>query len=224
MIEFKDMLDRDTDESVGWARSLEPEKSEAALSHFLGVFLDPEQAGLRRLNATFILNALASTRTLHETALAQALGCLPAIVQEPDRDLRRNGLVAVSSILHSMSRSATPSRRAAYADLVDSWIDEVPDDWEKGLLTSILTAFGAAPKKRQKPVRPDVKLAVVVGGRPRPRGDFKKLIWRYIVDKGLFDPKSGAIRPDSKLKQVFKGRVSFKRSELPKLLETHLIG
>lgn len=224
MMEFKEVLDRDTEESVDWARNLEPGKSDSALIHFIGVYLDLEQDPYRRLNATFILNALASTRSLRETALAQALGCLPAIVQEPDRDLRRNGLVAVSSILHSISRRVTPSRRPSYANLVDSWIGRIPGDWEQSLLTSVLSAFGAAPKKQPRPVRPDATLAIVVGAQPRLRSEFKNAIWMYGVKKGLVDPRAGIIRPDSKLKRVFKGRVCIKKSDLSKLLKSHLIG
>lgn len=224
MIDFKDILDRDTEESVGWARELDLEKSESALSHFLGVYLDREQAPIRRLNATFVLNALASTRALPESALAQALGSLPAIAQESDPDLRRNGLVAASSILHSVGRSATPSRRAAFAELVDPWIDELPQDWEKGLLTSILSAFGAVPKKRQKAVQPDAALAAVVGVKPQPRAQMKKRLLRYIELRGLINPASKVITADQKLKKVFGGKARIKRSDLQKFIREHLIG
>lgn len=136
MTDFKEMLGRDTDESVDWARRLSAEQSEPAAQHFFGVLADKEQSLMRRINAAFILNALASSRSLSESIGTQALGLLPGLLHEEDRDVRRNGLVAFSSVLHSVAPNLPVARRDLLRQLLDGCALTVPDEWERGVLSS----------------------------------------------------------------------------------------
>ncbi len=74
-----------------------------------------------------------------------------------------------------------------------------------------------------KPVQPDAKLAVVVGGSPLPRTQLTKKIWNYIKRNGLQDKRNRRmINADAKLKPVFNGRSKVSMFEMTKLVNKHV--
>lgn len=86
-----------------------------------------------------------------------------------------------------------------------------------------------AAKKRKpsaafmKPMRPDDKLAAVVGNKAMPRTEITKKLWAYIKRKGLQDKKNRRmINADANLKAVFNGRSSVNMFEMTKLVNRHL--
>ena len=90
----------------------------------------------------------------------------------------------------------------------------------------------AAKKKKKKrkpnaafmkPVKPDAKLAAVVGAKPMPRTELTKKLWAYIKRKGLQDKKNRRmIHADAALKPVFGGRSQVNMFEMTKLVSRHL--
>ena len=147
MTDFNEMLNRDADESVAWARSLPLEQSELAARHFFSVLADKEGTALRRLNAASILNALASSRPLTDSIATQALSLLPGLLHEDERDLRRNGLVALSSTLHSVARSLPPKRRDLYRGLLEACAEQVTDEWDRGKIRSMCSVLAPSEVK-----------------------------------------------------------------------------
>jgi len=74
-----------------------------------------------------------------------------------------------------------------------------------------------------KPVRPDDKLAAVVGDKAMPRTEITKKLWGYIKRKGLQDKKNRRmINADATLKAVFNGRSSVNMFEMTKLVSRHM--
>ncbi len=74
-----------------------------------------------------------------------------------------------------------------------------------------------------KPVKPDEKLAAVVGAEPLPRTELTKKIWEYIRKNKLQDPKKKTqINADDKLKAVFNGKESVTMFEMTKLVNGHI--
>src|SRR6184192_2872662 len=58
-----------------------------------------------------------------------------------------------------------------------------------------------------RPVKPDDKLAAIVGSQPLPRSELTKKLWKYIKKHGLQDKRKGTqIHTDSKLRRVVKGK------------------
>jgi len=218
VIDFKDMLDKDADEGVDWARRLPDGHEAGALDYFWGILGDKDQTALRRLLAASVLNALGSSHSLPLVAATQAFGAIPTLARETDQDIRRNGLAAVSSVLHSLCKVAPPASLGAFDQFLKSLAREMPGGWEKSLLAGVSVAF----EKRY--LRPDPFLAKLVGKEPRSRVAYKSKLWNYILSKGLFDSKASAIRSDAKLRPVLGGRARIKKSELPKYLAEHLIG
>lgn len=143
MTEFRDILNRDTDESIAWARQLASGLSEAAAQHFLSVLADPEQTLLRRLNAAAVVNALASSRALPETIATQAAGALPGLLKDEDSTIRRNALVAVSSVFHSSARTVPEGRLELLRHILEDCVPMASDDWDRSKLTSIRSALSA---------------------------------------------------------------------------------
>ena len=87
----------------------------------------------------------------------------------------------------------------------------------------------AVKKKRtpsaafMKPVRPDPKLALVVGEKPLPRTELTKKLWAYIRKNGLQDKKKRTmINADDNLKAVFNGKKSVSMFEMTKLVSGHV--
>lgn len=74
-----------------------------------------------------------------------------------------------------------------------------------------------------RPVKPDDKLAAVVGADELPRPEVVKKIWDYIKAKGLQDQKNRRmINADDKLLPIFEGRSQVNMFEMTKLVSKHL--
>jgi chromatin remodeling complex protein RSC6 len=94
------------------------------------------------------------------------------------------------------------------------------------------TTRRAATKKKSKrkpsaafmkPMRPDEKLAAVVGDKPMPRTEITKKLWAYIKRRGLQDKKNRRmINADANLKPVFNGKAQVSMFEMTKLVNRHL--
>ena len=75
-----------------------------------------------------------------------------------------------------------------------------------------------------KPVRPDDKLAAVVGSAPLPRTELTKKLWVYIKKNKLQDAKKRTmINADDALKAVFNGKKTVSMFEMTKLVSGHLL-
>lgn len=80
-----------------------------------------------------------------------------------------------------------------------------------------------ARAKFMKPVKPDEKLALIVGATPLPRTQVVKKLWAYIKKNGLQDKKNRRnINADLKLKPVFGGKGTVNMFEMIKLVSKHL--
>lgn len=78
-------------------------------------------------------------------------------------------------------------------------------------------------KKFMKPMRPDEKLALIVGEKPLPRTQVVKKLWAYIKRCKLQDKKNRRnINADAKLKPVFGGKGTVNMFEMIKLVNRHL--
>ena len=74
-----------------------------------------------------------------------------------------------------------------------------------------------------RPVKPDDKLAAVVGSQPQPRTEITKKIWDYIKANNLQDPQNKRnINADAKLKPIFKGKSQVSMFEMTKLVNEHI--
>jgi len=74
-----------------------------------------------------------------------------------------------------------------------------------------------------KPVKPDAKLALVVGAAPLPRTQLTKKLWGYIKRRGLQDKKNRRmINADAALKAVFNGKKQVSMFEMTKLVNRHV--
>ena len=74
-----------------------------------------------------------------------------------------------------------------------------------------------------KPVKPDDKLAAVVGASPLPRTELTKKLWAYIKRKGLQDKKNRRmINADAALKPVFNNKAQVSMFEMTKLVNKHV--
>jgi chromatin remodeling complex protein RSC6 len=71
-------------------------------------------------------------------------------------------------------------------------------------------------------VKPDDKLAAVVGKAPLTRADLTKKVWDYIKANNLQDAKDRrAINADAKLKPIF-GKDQVSMFEMTKLINQHV--
>ena len=74
-----------------------------------------------------------------------------------------------------------------------------------------------------KPVKPDEKLAAVVGGSPMPRTELTKKLWAYIKKHGLQDKKNRRmINADAALKAVFNGKSQVNMFAMTALVSKHV--
>lgn len=74
-----------------------------------------------------------------------------------------------------------------------------------------------------KPMRPDDKLAMVVGDKAMPRTEITKKLWAYVKRKGLQDKRNRRmINADVNLKAVFNGKSQVSMFEMTKLVNRHL--
>lgn len=75
-----------------------------------------------------------------------------------------------------------------------------------------------------KPVKPDEKLAAVIGADPLPRSELVKKLWEYIRAHGLQDKEQKTlINADAKLREVFNGKEQVTMFEMTKLVSGHLV-
>ncbi|MDA1080381.1 MAG: SWIB/MDM2 domain-containing protein [Gemmatimonadetes bacterium] len=74
-----------------------------------------------------------------------------------------------------------------------------------------------------KPVKPDEKLAMVVGAAPLPRTELTKKLWQYIKKHGLQDKKNRRmINADANLKAVFNGKTQVNMFAMTALVAKHV--
>jgi chromatin remodeling complex protein RSC6 len=74
-----------------------------------------------------------------------------------------------------------------------------------------------------KPVKPDDKLAAIIGGEPLARTDVTRKLWDYIRSHNLQDPENKTfIKADDNLKQVFDGKERVSMFEMTKLVFGHV--
>jgi upstream activation factor subunit UAF30 len=74
-----------------------------------------------------------------------------------------------------------------------------------------------------RPVKPDTKLAAVVGTRPLARTLVVKKIWDYVKAEGLQDRKNRRmINADDKLRPIFGGRRQVSMFEMAKMISAHV--
>lgn len=74
-----------------------------------------------------------------------------------------------------------------------------------------------------RPVKPDDKLAAVIGDEAVPRTEITKRLWDYIRANNLQDPSNKTrINADSKLKEIFDGRDQVTMFEMTKLVFGHV--
>jgi upstream activation factor subunit UAF30 len=74
-----------------------------------------------------------------------------------------------------------------------------------------------------KPVKPDEKLAEIIGNEPVPRTEVTRKLWDYIRGHNLQDPANKTfIKTDDKLKQVLDGKDRVSMFEMTKLVFNHV--
>ena len=74
-----------------------------------------------------------------------------------------------------------------------------------------------------KPVKPDDKLAQVIGSEPLPRTEVTRKLWDYIRGHNLQDPENKTfIKADDKLKAIFDGKDRVSMFEMTKLVFGHV--
>ena len=74
-----------------------------------------------------------------------------------------------------------------------------------------------------KALKPDEKLAAVVGDKAMPRTEVTKKIWNYIKKNNLQDSKNRRmINADEKLRDVFGGKKQVSMFEMTKHVNKHL--
>ncbi len=79
-----------------------------------------------------------------------------------------------------------------------------------------------ARKKFMKPMKPDAKLAVIVGSKALPRTQVVKKLWAYIKRNKLQDKKNRRmINADAKLKPLFGGKSKVNMFQMTKLVNKH---
>lgn len=74
-----------------------------------------------------------------------------------------------------------------------------------------------------KPVKPDEKLAAIIGNEPLPRTDVTRKIWDYVRSHNLQDPANKTfIQADEKLREVFGGKERVSMFEMTRLVFEHV--
>ena len=74
-----------------------------------------------------------------------------------------------------------------------------------------------------KPVKPDEKLAAVIGTEPLPRTEVTKKVWDYIRTHQLQNPENKTlIRADDLLRELFGGKDQVTMFEMTKLIFQHV--
>ena len=74
-----------------------------------------------------------------------------------------------------------------------------------------------------KPVKPDEKLAAVIGPEPVPRTEVTRKVWDYIRAHQLQNPENKTlIRADPALREIFAGKDQVTMFEMTKLIFQHV--
>src|SRR6267378_1420892 len=96
-------------------------------------------------------------------------------------------------------------------------------------MEKLMTETTTPKAKRQpsasfmKPVKPDEKLAEIIGNEPVPRTAVTRKLWDYIRGHNLQDPSNKTfINADEKLKQVLDGRDRVSMFEMTRLVFNHV--
>jgi upstream activation factor subunit UAF30 len=75
-----------------------------------------------------------------------------------------------------------------------------------------------------KPVKPDEKLAAIIGSEPLPRTEVTRKVWEYVRSHDLQDPENKTfIRADDPLREVFAGKDRVSMFEMTKLVFQHVV-
>jgi upstream activation factor subunit UAF30 len=74
-----------------------------------------------------------------------------------------------------------------------------------------------------KPVKPDDKLAQIIGETPLARTEVTRKLWDYIRSHNLQDPENKTfINADAKLREVFDGKERVSMFEMTRLVFGHV--
>jgi len=74
-----------------------------------------------------------------------------------------------------------------------------------------------------RPVKPDQKLAEIIGNQPIPRTEVTRKLWDYVRGHGLQDPDDKTfIKADDKLKEVLEGKDRVSMFEMTRLVFNHV--
>ena len=74
-----------------------------------------------------------------------------------------------------------------------------------------------------KPVKPDEKLAVIIGTDPLPRTEVTRKVWDYVRSHNLQDPQNKTfIQADNPLREVFGGKDRVSMFEMTRLVFEHV--
>ena len=74
-----------------------------------------------------------------------------------------------------------------------------------------------------KPVKPDDKLAAIIGSEAVPRTEVTRKVWEYVRNHQLQDPENKTfIKADDKLRPIFDGKDRVSMFEMTKLVSNHL--
>ena len=74
-----------------------------------------------------------------------------------------------------------------------------------------------------KPVKPDEKLAAIIGDQPIPRTEVTRKVWDYVRSHNLQDPANKTfIQADDSLRQVFGGKDRVSMFEMTRLVFEHV--
>ena len=74
-----------------------------------------------------------------------------------------------------------------------------------------------------KPVKPDEKLAAIIGNEPLPRTEVTRKVWEYIRTHHLQDPQNKTfICADPQLREVFGGKDRVSMFEMTRLVFEHI--
>ena len=104
----------------------------------------------------------------------------------------------------------------------------IPHGWRRMHTSRCIMAD--APKAKRppgaafmKPVKPDEKLASVIGTEPLPRTEVTRKVWDYIRQNGLQDAENKTfLRADDRLREVFDGKDRVSMFEMTKLIFQHV--
>jgi hypothetical protein len=158
MTSLNEILNRDSDEGVVWARNLSEDPGSRVCIGLFDVLMDINQDPLKRVRAASVLNALGSSRSLPRIVAERAYIALLRMVDERNTDIRRTGIVAISSILHRASSKSIIDLQCREG--LKNLMKRVPSDWEweKSVVTSLALAMEVSAAKLERVLDPVAKI------------------------------------------------------------------